>query len=409
MSLFTPDTSMINNFYHKEKFLMAWRISLFFIVVFAALAIIFGPTNPDVLIAFLSTFLAGIFCSVYLYKTKKYKPVYWGYAIVGSLISNIAMNLILDVSHFVDFIWIIACILIAFIGLGKKEGLFFLILNLIGISYFVFFSYNNHISILKHQTTAELSGILLEIIFSLSVLAYLLHQYILFQNYSYEQLEVAHNKLEEQNQLIKTRDEEKTTLVKEIHHRVKNNLQIIISLLRLQKGELKSDEAKRHFSEAINRIMVMSLIHKKLYQQEELSKINIESYLKDLSADITSIADLGFPIEVKINSNIKNIGLKTIVPLGLLINELMTNSIKHAFFKKENGIININISEVDENFLELTYTDNGKWKESKNLNPSFGLELIEILTSQLEGDCKRTSDDNGTTYQFYLKNIDINK
>ena len=132
-------------------------------------------------------------------------------------------------------------------------------------------------------------------------------------------LDVKKKVVDKINGTLKQKNKENLTLVKEIHHRVKNNLQIIISLLRLQKGELKSLEAKEHFTEAINRIMVMSLIHKKLYQQEELASISIKSYLEDLSSDIISITSLGKPVEVVINSNIETIGLKTIVPLGLLI------------------------------------------------------------------------------------------
>ena len=211
------------------------------------------------------------------------------------------------------------------------------------------------------------------------------------------------------NETLKQKNKENLTLVKEIHHRVKNNLQIIISLLRLQKGELKSEEAKEHFTEAINRIMVMSLIHKKLYQQEELASISIQSYLQDLSADIISLTSLGKPVKVVIHSNIKTIGLKTIVPLGLLTNELIINSLKHAFENKKEGTINITINKNGGSDFLLTYADNGEWVQPKEEHPSFGIELIEILTSQLEGTQTRTSNEEGTTYLFSLKNIDLEK
>ena len=153
----------------------------------------------------------------------------------------------------------------------------------------------------------------------------------------------------------------------------------------------------------------ISLIHKKLYQQTELAQIEVKSYLTDLSNDIKTLADLGAPIKININSEIKNIGLKTIVPLGLLINELLTNSIKHAFFNKKEGLIAIDISKGKENSFSLSYADNGEWIESKKSNPSFGIELIGILTEQMDGNFERISNDNGTTYSFNIKNIDLEK
>jgi two-component sensor histidine kinase len=86
---------------------------------------------------------------------------------------------------------------------------------------------------------------------------------------------------------------------------------------------------------------------------------------------------------------------------------LITNSIKHAFIKKKSGNINITIKSKNPGEFLFTYFDNGEWKEPKNKNPSFGIELIEILTSQLEGNYKRISNEEGTTYTFHIKNIDV--
>jgi two-component sensor histidine kinase len=179
-------------------------------------------------------------------------------------------------------------------------------------------------------------------------------------------------------------------------------LQIIISLLRLQKEDLISDEAKTHFNEAINRIMVMSLIHKKLYQEKELAHISIESYLTELATDINSISNLGFPVNFNVSSKIDQVGLKTIVPLGLLVNELISNSVKHAFTKMEKGTINIEIKNFNANSFKLIYNDDGTWVEPNKENPSFGLELISILTSQLEGECSKIDSE----FIFTLKNLD---
>jgi len=402
MSLFTPNTSKFNSYYDKAKFLLAWRISLVFTICFSILVPVFSVSNSNAILPGASALFVAGSCLIYLYITKNFSPLYWIYSITGTIIVHFAINTVLEFTHFVDFMWICAIILLAYIGLGKKLGLLFVGIHLLGITYFIFFSLNNHIETLSPRNTNELLGAILEIILAMIAISYLLTQYIDFKEHSENQLLKINTELSNKNH-------ENIVLVKEIHHRVKNNLQIIISLLRLQKGELKSDEAKKHFSEAINRIMVMSLIHKKLYQEKELSHINIQTYLIDLAEDIQSISDLGFPININVTSEIENVGLKTIVPLGLLINELLTNSIKHAFFKKEKGLINVIIKKKEGYSFLLDFSDNGKWVEPNSQNPSFGLELIGILTSQLEGDYKKESNEDGTTFSFELKNIDLEK
>jgi len=409
MKLFTPNTDCFNNYYDKAKFLMAWRISVSFSIVFGILSLVFFNGDPKALTSYITTFIIVFSTVIYLYFTKNFAPIFWLYAISGTVLANFAMNYVMNFTHYVDFMWMIACILLVFVGIGRKTGILFIVLNALGIAYFFWFSLNTHIEILQPKSNIDLIGDYIEVLFAFFVIAYLLQQYLKFNEYNESKLKEANRKLEIQNKMISTKNEENITLIKEVHHRVKNNLQIIISLLRLQKGELKSDEAKRHFSEAINRIMVMSLIHKRLYQQTELGRIEVKSYLRDLSKDIKSLADLGDLLTINVNSDLKTVGLKTIVPLGLLINELLTNSIKHAFTNIEEGLINIKISEgIDGKFL-LNYSDNGKWMESDKSNPNFGLELIGILSTQLEGDYERTSNNDGTTYTFTLNNIDLEK
>ncbi len=182
-----------------------------------------------------------------------------------------------------------------------------------------------------------------------------------------------------------------------------------MSLLRLQKGELNNDEMEEQFSQAINRVMVMSLIHEKLYQDNEIAKVNIANYLKDLVEDIKSLSGVGDKTSIQIHSEIDKIGLKTIVPLGLLINELVSNSLKHAFLNVQKPNIEIKIIESDNDFFKLIYFDNGNWKEKETGTTSFGIELIKILSEQMDGSYTRMSNTDGTTYSFVLNNIDVEK
>ncbi len=312
------------------------------------------------------------------------------------------MNTALNLTHYVDILWIMVCIYIAFVGLGRKVGLIFIVFNALLLGIFFFHTLNTHIEVLKPRTDFELMGEFIEITFALFIVSYLSYQYLLFQSYSKKELEFAYNELESQNELITVRNNENTLLMKEVHHRVKNNLQIITSLLRLQKNTLNPDVAEK-FDEAINRIMTMALIHSKLYQSDDLSKVNIESYINDLVNEILSTLSSNENIATNIYSNYNSIGLKTIVPLGLLLNELLSNSFKHAFKNNEKGEITIEITTENEIDFTFKYSDTGTWKENQSPRFNFGLELIETLTSQMDGNFKRKE----SSYVFNLKNLDI--
>ena len=395
MSLFTPNTDLLNSYFSKAKYLMAWRICLTFCFVFAILAAIFSSSNITVFVIFSILFGISLGSLFFLKTTKKFNPIFWMFAISGTILVHYSINTLPDFTHFVDFLWMIAVILLSFIGLGRRVGFLFITIHAIGIAYFFIVSLNIHIEALQPRTTVQLVSDIIEVSLSLFCITYLLHQYILFNNHFGGELKKMNIELVKKN-------EENITLVKEIHHRVKNNLQIVISLLRLQKGEMKSDEAKRHFNEAINRIMVMSLIHKKLYQEAEMAHIEVKPYIKDLSNDVIHISNLGMPIKFDIISEVNKIGLKTIVPLGLLINELLSNSIKHAFVKMEEGLININVVAGGKDDFTLIYSDSGTWVEPPKDYTGFGLGLIQTLTEQLEGNFTR----NKSEYTFTIKNLD---
>ena len=144
---------------------------------------------------------------------------------------------------------------------------------------------------------------------------------------------------------------------------------------------------------------------------ESLSKeiINPPLKLTDLKNEILKLSNLTIPLEVFVNTDIERIGLKTIVPLGLIVNELMSNSIEHAFKGSNKGVITVNMVQKDQSTFELTYVDNGSWTDKNTAEISFGLELVQALTDQLEGTVNREISPESTKYSFILKNLDIEK
>lgn len=403
MRLFSPETTHISDYFDRGKFRMAWRLTLLFFFLFGALSTAFIFINQTTFTLYFTVTVISAICFIYLKKTSDFIPVFWIYTVSGTILIFYSFNIVPDTVNYSEFFWLICVVILAFVGLGKTVGIAILCSNVFTLGYHIEYIMNTHIRELVEQNALEKSGIFVELVLALMTMTYLLNQYIVFQNYSKVRLEEANKTLADQNQVIQRQNEENLTLAKEIHHRVKNNLQIIVSLLRMHSQEVTSQETKKHFSEAINRIMAMSLIHQKLYQEKDLANIETLGYLLQLSKEIhATSSDAHKPIDFEITSEISKIGLKTIVPLGLLLTELITNSIKHAFQQHESGKINIHICEDAQQNLVLEYTDNGEWEAAESNVGGFGLELIELLTSQLEGRYIRRK----SHYRFELANLD---
>lgn len=194
------------------------------------------------------------------------------------------------------------------------------------------------------------------------------------------------NKIEEMNLSIKNSLTEKEYLLKEIHHRVKNNLQIISGIIELQKLNIENDALKLILEDGQTRIKSIALVHQMLYQSKNFKSINVDDFLKELVNTIKKTLN-SKTIETKIISNKVFLNINTAIPLSIIINELITNSTKHAFLNIEKPKINIEVRETKNN-IELIYKDNGigfpEHVLNNNIN-SVGLDLIIGLSKQLNG------------------------
>jgi PAS domain S-box-containing protein len=183
---------------------------------------------------------------------------------------------------------------------------------------------------------------------------------------------------------------EKEVLLKEIHHRVKNNLQVISSLLRLQAGYIRDEQALDIFQDSQNRIRAMAMIHENLYQSNDLAKIDFYNYIQNLANNLISSYGIQNKSLINLNLNIDKILLKivTAIPCGLIINELVSNSIKHAFTGRNSGDIYIDFLELEPKKYSLIVSDNGIGVPDDievRRNQSLGLQLVWSLVEQLEG------------------------
>ena len=208
---------------------------------------------------------------------------------------------------------------------------------------------------------------------------------------------------------LKESIKEKEMLLKEIHHRVKNNLMIISSLLNLQSRYIKDEASKDIFKESQNRARSMALIHERLYQATDLKRIDFGDYIRTLSNELFRIYAGGFGlIELKINVEDIFLDINTAIPLGLIVNELITNSLTHAFPEGKRGKINVNFHPKDDHY-EFTVNDNGigfpKDIDFQNTD-SLGLQIINSLTDQIDGKIKldRTT---GTEFKILFKDSEL--
>ena len=207
-------------------------------------------------------------------------------------------------------------------------------------------------------------------------------------------------KIEEQ---LKLSLKEKNVMLKEIHHRVKNNMQIISSLLSLQSRHIKDEESLQIFNDSQDRIRSMALVHEKLYQSSDFSSIDFSEYVHDL---VNSIHHPKL-INIKTDIDVENIviDINKAIPCGLIINELITNAFKHAFPNGQNGKITITMNQHDKNSYILIISDNGIGLQ-ENLDfkktESLGLQLVTGLVRQLQGniDVDRTT---GTKFTIIFK------
>ncbi|MBF0554151.1 MAG: response regulator [Nitrospirae bacterium] len=209
-------------------------------------------------------------------------------------------------------------------------------------------------------------------------------------------LDVCAEAIYRQRQIIKLNEAlmasltEKEVLLREIHHRVKNNMQVISSLLRLQARYVKDNKLSAMFKDSEHRIRSMALIHEKLYNSKDLSRIDFGDYVNNLCSGLFSSYGVNKKdIKFNIDTADVSMGIDTAIPCGLVINELISNSLKYAFKKGQKGEISVRLREMDGNAYELTVGDTGIGLNSDidfRTTESLGLQLVSsIAESQLHG------------------------
>ena len=229
---------------------------------------------------------------------------------------------------------------------------------------------------------------------------------------SKKEIGLKNNQILSQNEKIKETLDEKEVLLKEVHHRVKNNLQVISGLLELQNITVSDDSVKLALKEGQNRIQSVALVHKMMYQSESVSKVNMGKYLDELLQVLqTSYAVSGKNITTKINASNIDLDVTLAVPISLIVNEAVCNAYKHAFVGVFEGEIFVSIERESPKTYKLIIKDNGIGLPSgfnvSNLK-SIGFDLIKGLTKQLKGSLQLNTN-YGTEIIITFLNYDFNE
>ncbi len=202
------------------------------------------------------------------------------------------------------------------------------------------------------------------------------------------------------NTLLEKRNEEKEFLIKEIHHRVKNNLQVLSSLLGLQSDYIEDKAALAAVNESRSRVQSMGLIHQKLYMSENLAAIEMKDFVRDLNEYLLSTFGVEDQVNIDTDIQVAPMDVDSAIPLGLIINELLTNSLKYAFPEGQKGRIKIKMWIAPEKDLCLSISDNGVGK-TKEVNvmhsTNFGSDLIKTLSKKLKGSIHVNTENGYST------------
>jgi two-component sensor histidine kinase len=217
--------------------------------------------------------------------------------------------------------------------------------------------------------------------------------------------------LEQKNTAIQANLEQKEVMMSEIHHRVKNNLQMVSSILDLQARDLTDEKSMQVIEDSLSRINAISLIHRRLYQSDNIRGIKINTYLQELAIDILknfSSSVTTTPIQLTCKVDDLNMDLESAIPIGLITAELITNSCKYAFLSIEKPEITITLNK-QQDALVLIVTDNGVGKQAavNESGTSFGTKLIKSLSRKLRAEIIEDTSNKGTSIQLKINSFKL--
>jgi two-component system, sensor histidine kinase PdtaS len=258
----------------------------------------------------------------------------------------------------------------------------------------------------KSQQNSFIAAIIITVLITVLLAIILFGLYRNFRNKQRinNQLEILNTDLASKNKLLDKRNADNELLLKEIHHRVKNNLEVVSSLLALQSAQISDPDVQEAMQSSQSRVQSMGILHQQLYQNEHLAFIEMKEYFVNLSENILDSYNETGRIEVLCEMKEVALDVDTAIPVGLIVNELLTNALKYAFPSGQLGRVLLSLEDIGANVLQLRISDNGigQVSNSKPQGTGFGTQLVALLTRQLDGTMQQDLT-NGTTISIQFQ------
>lgn len=367
----------------NPKILLLYRFHVAIILV-NLIAIAIDTSSGKYLNVFIEVFAVSILFLNLLYIRKKSKLQQAAYVFIFTISSMLFTLIYINQFASMSVVFILLLPLSSLLFLELKQSLFITILMFGFMALLLYMEFlNNPDNVLAQNSTA---------MFNLAYTAVIIYVFGLLYHFS---ILKTFNELDASNH-------QKALLLKEVHHRVKNNLNVIASIIGLQESTLKGKE-KEELLKSKSRIESIALVHEMLYRDEDFENIDFTHYMHRLSDLLLSMYADEHNIKVHIKSDIKNMSLNVMVQLGIMINELFTNSVKYAFLDNK-GDIYIELQHDTDNYI-LTYSDNGighRSPEELLRSSSLGIKLIHLTAKQLKGNVHISSQE-GLKYEIRFK------
>lgn len=388
--------------FEQTRYFLVNRLGWMFIAILTLVAIVNSLHPHYNAIPDIATIVMIGSCLFLLRKTKNYRLVS-KIGVTGATITLITVLFTVEGLHLATPIWMMNCIVFTYLILEKFWGGLITLLNFGAVNVYLLTVFDDRMNSRFLIGTSDSYIFIVEFTVQAAALGYMLHVFLNASQTVQRNLTDSHRQVTDQNQLISGQKKQIEVMLKEIHHRVKNNLQIISSLLKLQNDSLEEDKsANLAMQEAVNRVNTMAMIHERMYKTDTFKQFDLNSYIENLVAYICDSYPIGTPVKAYMEVENFDVSTDTMVPLAMMINELTSNSIRHAFDRQEKPKIELKIALSDNVQFDFTYSDNGNWKDNTE---SFGSEIIAAMTEQLEGSKTLETNEEGTTYRFRLKRL----
>ena len=397
----------VTTIHDKHKFILICNV-LFVYVFMQIISIVFSYTigGANIIWFYLYALTLNVALIFLLKKTKNIKLVSILFILTTWLPTPVFIHLYGD-PFLTNNLWIVALSLLSLFLLGRKWRIVTVLYGVFNLLYSLSIVIENGgVNLEDYKTTDYISGAI-DTAFILVVTYVVVFQFIKFNEEVNRKNNEKNKTLERHYNIIKLQDKVKANLLKEVHHRVKNNLQMVNSMIHFQNRTTNDKNTKAILENVEQRILTMAKLHEKIYQTANFEVIDMYDYLNELVADLLKISDTTkTTYKLVVDADIK-LTNETVLYVGLLVSELVINALKHAF-EDVGGKLLISLKKIDRLDYELKVADNGKGFDLEvlnNLNKSLGQRLIKSFVRQINGEIVIDSNEKGSQFTIVFTEL----